>query len=60
MKDFARVIIEFGHDPEFKEIKDTNLDIFKKISAERFHIPLDYGEPAWVMLKKYAKWCIGE
>lgn len=47
MKGCARVIIEFGHDPQFKALQTPSLETVKAITAERFHTPITYGDPTW-------------
>lgn len=47
MQQFARVIIEFGHDPEFKDVTDPTLETFSQITKQRCDFPIEYGEQTW-------------
>lgn len=47
MKNFARIIIEFGHDPEYKDLRDPTFDTFKEITQQRCCLPIKYGTQTW-------------
>ncbi len=47
MREFARVIIEFSHDPEFTGTKDVDINTFKAITKQRCLFDVTYGTPTW-------------
>lgn len=44
----VRILAEISHDPEFKTLREPNLDFFKRVCERRCEVPIQLGEPVWL------------